>query len=103
MWGSALMVRPPWCIIYLGGGSMATWINAKSIAYKLVDIFADNRVMPSEWKYQIPLFIVQQPQQVVWNARNLADGIDHNMELYDVDMPADKVAFDPYSKDYLLD
>lgn len=82
---------------------MATWINAKSIAYKLIDMFADNRVMPSEWKYQIPLFIVQQPQQVVWNARNLADGIDHNMELYDVDMPADKVAFDPYSKDYLLD
>jgi len=25
------------------------------------------------------------------------------MELYDVEIPADKVAFDPYSKDYLLD
>ena len=82
---------------------MATWINAKSIAYKLIDIFADNRVMPSEWKYQIPLFIINKPLPIIYNAKNMADGINHYIELNDIRVPPDKLAYDPYSKDYLLD
>ena len=80
-----------------------TWINADKIAYKLIDILADNRVLPSEWKYAIPLFLAQQPLPIVYNAKNLADGIQYNIELYGINIPADKLAHDPYSKDYLID
>lgn len=80
-----------------------TWINADKIAHKLIDILSDNRVMPSEWKYAIPLFIAQQPKPIVYNAKNLADGIQYNIELYGVEIPSEKLAIDPYDKDYLLD
>ena len=79
-----------------------TWINADKIAYKLIDILADNRVFPSEWKYAFPLFLDQQPLPIVYNAKNLADGIQYNIELYGIEVPPDKLARDPYDKDYLL-
>ena len=80
-----------------------TWANTNKIAHKIIDILADNRVMPSEWKYAVPLFIAQQPKPIVYNAKNLADGIQYNIELYAVDIPHEKLATNPYDKDYLLD
>lgn len=97
-----MTVGPPWCIIRYGGGLLATWINGQSFADKFIKLFADNKVLPSEWKYAIPLFIVQQPLPLVINAKNFADGIQHNIDLYGIDIPADKLAFDPYSDDYLI-
>lgn len=79
-----------------------TWINANRITDKLIAILADNRVMPSEWKYAVPLFLAQQPLPIIYNAKNLADGIQYNIELYGIEVPPDKLASDPYSKDYLL-
>ena len=80
-----------------------TWINAHKVAHKIIDILSDNRVMPSEWKYAIPLYIAQQPPPIAYNAKNLADGIQYNLELYAVDIPHEKLATNPYDKDYLLD
>jgi hypothetical protein len=79
-----------------------TWINGRSFADKFIKIFADNQVLPSEWKYAIPLFIVQSPLPVVINAKNFADGIQQHIEMYGVDIPIEKLAQDPYSKDYLI-
>jgi hypothetical protein len=79
------------------------WTNSRSFADKLIKILSDNQVLPSEWKYAIPLFIVQAPKPVVINAKNLSDGIQEAIEIYGVDIPADKLAHDPYSKDYLID
>jgi hypothetical protein len=79
------------------------WTNSRSFADKLIKIFSDNQVLPSEWKYAIPLFIAQSPLPVVINAKNFADGMQHNIELYGVDIPPQKLAQEPYSKDYLLD
>jgi hypothetical protein len=59
-------------------------------------------VLPSEWKYAIPLFIVQNPITVVINAKNFADGIQHNIEKYGIQIPSDKLAYDEYSVDYLM-
>lgn len=81
---------------------MTAWVNGKSVADKLIKVFSDNLVLPSEWKYAIPLFIVQQPKPLVINAKNFADGIQYNIELYGIDIPPDKLAYDPYSKDYLI-
>jgi hypothetical protein len=78
------------------------WTNSRSFADKLIKIFSDNQVLPSEWKYAIPLFIAQSPLPVVINAKNFADGMQHNIELYGVDIPPQKLAQEPYSKDYLI-
>ena len=79
------------------------WTNSRSVAGKLEKILSDNTVLPSEWKFAIPLHIVQMPLPLVINTKNLADGIQYNIELYGIDIPADKLAHDPYSKEYLID
>lgn len=79
------------------------WINSRSVAAKLEKVFSDNLVLPSEWKFAIPIHIVQMPLPLVINAKNFADGIQHSIELYGVDIPPNKLAFDPYSQGYLLD
>ena len=78
------------------------WANTQQISERFVKILSDNRVLPSEWKYAIPLFIVQQPITVVINAKNFADGIQHNIEKYGIQIPSDKLAYDEYSIDYLM-
>ena len=82
---------------------MVAWHGNDKIADKIVQLLSDNRITPSEWKYGVPFFIVNKPIPILYNAKNLADGIQHYIELNDIDIPADKLAFDPYSQDYLLD
>jgi len=79
-----------------------TWIDERKIADKFITLFADNRVLPSEWRFAIPMLIVQRALPVVINAKNFADGINRNIELYNVIIPDDKLAGDPRSKDYLI-
>jgi hypothetical protein len=59
-----------------------TWIDSRSFGEKIIKILSDNRAMPSEWKYHIPIYIVQQPIPIVMNAKYLADGINEAIELY---------------------
>ena len=80
-----------------------TWVNARNISEKIVTIFSDNKVMPSEWRYAIPIYIVQQPLPVVINMKNFIDGMQEHIEIYGVEIPPDRLATsDPYSKDYLI-
>lgn len=80
-----------------------TYINAQKIADQIVKILSDNRVTPSEWKYAIPLFLIQNPVTIVLNAKNLADGIDEAIEKYHPDLDQSRLAHDPLSADYLLE
>jgi hypothetical protein len=79
-----------------------TWIDHRRYSDKFINLFSDNRVLPSEWKYSIPRSIVQQPILVAINAKNFADGIQYHLELYGVEIPADKLAWDEFSKDFLI-
>lgn len=79
-----------------------SWINSRAEAGKFVKLLSDNRVLPSEWKYAIPLYIVQHPLPIVINAKNLADGIIEHIELYYPDFPQDKIAVKG-SEDYQVD
>jgi GR25 family glycosyltransferase involved in LPS biosynthesis len=79
------------------------WINSRSFAEKFINLFADNRAMPTDWKFFIPLHIVQQPLAVVANAKNFADGINEAIELYDVHIPPELHAYNgmEYGQEYL--
>lgn len=80
-----------------------TWVNSRSISNKLVNIFSDNKVMPSEWRFAVPIYIVQQPLPVVINIKNFIDGMQEHIEIYGVDIPPECLAnLDPYSTDYLI-
>jgi hypothetical protein len=78
------------------------WQQPRPIANKFITIFSDNLVLPSQWKFMIPMLIVQAPLPVVINAKNFADGIQHNLELYDIQLPPEQMAFDELSNDYLI-
>lgn len=78
-----------------------TWINAEKIADKIDGILANNKVLPSEWRYAVPTHLVQAPIPVVINARNLARGILEAVEKYHPDLDAQyPEPTDPYSERY---
>lgn len=74
-----------------------TWIDSRSFGEKFIRILSDNRVLPSEWKYHVPLYIVQQPIPIVMNAKYLADGINEAIELYHPDVDF----YNPSEKKYV--
>ena len=79
------------------------WNDASSIGSRLSDLLSDNRILPSDWKYFIPFYIVQQPITIAINAKNLADGINEAIELYDIRIPPEKLVSGRYNQSYLID
>jgi hypothetical protein len=71
-----------------------SWINTSSYAHKFIDLFSENRLFAEDWKFMIPLHIVQQPLAVVTNAKNFADGIQYNIELHGVEIPSELLAYE---------
>lgn len=71
-------------------------------AEKIIQVLSDNRVLPSDWKWIIPVFIVQQPLPIVMNAKNLCDGIQEAIEKYNVPIDPYKLATYEGSKDWLI-
>ena len=72
-------------------------MKLEKVAQKIIELLSDNRIHLSEWKYDIPMYIVQQDLPVVANAKNLADGIDYALDRYGIDLPEDIVI--AYSQD----
>lgn len=73
------------------------------VANKISDILSDNRILPAEWKWYIPMMIVQQPRPIVVNARNLADGILEAIEKYDIYIPDFTIPSFEGSNEYQLE
>jgi len=70
------------------------YADTRKIANKFIAIYSDSRVFPIDWKFMIPSFIVQGPYPAIINAKNFADGINHAIELYDIHIPPDKLAYE---------
>lgn len=79
-----------------------TWISARTYSNKFIELLSDNRVLPSEWRYHLPMYIVQQPLPVVINARNLAIGIIDAIDLYHPNLPDEYIATDANSEQFVL-
>ena len=78
------------------------YVDSGPTARKIVDLLTNNRILPSQWKFFIPLLVVQQPLPIVVNAKNLTDGIDRAIQLYDVKIPPHLLATYEGSPDYLI-
>ena len=73
------------------------YIAASKVAENIIKLFSDSRVMPAQWKFDVPMHIVQQQLPIVANAKNFADGIHYNLMRYQIDLPEDIVV--AYSED----
>lgn len=78
-------------------------MEPSKVSSKIVDILADNRLLPADWKFVVPILIVQQPRPIVANARNLADGIIEAIQKYNIYIPDYKYASYEGSPDYQLE
>lgn len=78
-------------------------MDSSRAAHKIVDTLSDNRILPADWKWLVPIIIVQQPRPIVINARNLADGILEAIEKYDIRLPDYTIASYEGCKDYQLE
>jgi len=72
-------------------------------AHKIIDILADNRILPADWKFVLPIYIVQQPRPIVANAMNLSHGILEGIIKYGIEIPDYKYAAYEGCKDYQLE
>jgi len=73
-------------------------IKTEKVAQKLIELFADSRILLSDWKYAIPRHIVNQDDNILIVAKNLADGIDYQMDRHGLDIPAEFVVSYPEDK-----
>lgn len=62
------------------------FLPSNKIALKLIELFSDSRVLPAQWKFDIPMHLVQQQKQIVANVKNFADGVEYNLSKYNVDV-----------------
>lgn len=67
------------------------FIPANKLALKVIELLADSRILPAQWKYDIPMHLVQQNKQIIANAKNLADGIQYNLDKYGIEVPEEYV------------
>lgn len=73
--------------------------NTKKVAEKIADMMSDSRLTLSDWKFVIPMYLLQEPDNVMIVSKNLADGIDYQMDRHGLDIPAEFVV--SYSEDPL--
>jgi len=70
------------------------WVNTSQYAEKFIKLFAENRLLAEDWKFILPMHIIQQPLAIVANAKNFADGIQYNIELYGTEIPDELLAYE---------
>jgi len=63
------------------------FIPANKTASKLIDLMADSRILPAQWKFDIPMHLVTGSIPVLVSAKNLADGIEYNLARYGIEVP----------------
>ena len=76
-------------------------IKAEKIAQKLADLMSDSRFTLSDWKYLIPFYLIKQEDAILIRAKNLADGIDYQMDRHGIDIPAEFVV--SYPEDNMIE
>ena len=52
------------------------FISSEKLANKIIDLLADSRIDPAQWRLWIPRHLGDQPELVKTNAKLLAEGIE---------------------------
>jgi len=63
--------------------------DTEKVADKLIKIFADGTMLPHDWKFNVPRYVVNNTFPVLRNISNFVDGMKFHMELYDKEIPSE--------------
>lgn len=61
--------------------------ESRRIAEQIIKLLSDSRVSANQWNRYIPMHIANQPFPVIIQAKNLADGIQTQLEQKGLDIP----------------
>jgi hypothetical protein len=60
--------------------------ESRRIAEQIIKLLSDNRISINQWNKNIPLHIANQPFPIIVQAKNLADGINAELERKGLDI-----------------
>ena len=63
------------------------YISAEKIAKKIIELFANNQITQNQWKFDIPDHITDENMAILASAKNLADGINYQIDRHGLDIP----------------
>lgn len=67
------------------------FIKGSRIAETIIKLMADNRITTNQWKFHIPDHITNQNLAILTQAKNLADGINYQLERKGIDIPIENM------------
>ena len=59
----------------------------EKIADKIVALLADGRISQTDWRLSIPFYVTSHNKMIIANAKNLADGINEEIENKEIGIP----------------
>lgn len=77
------------------------YISGEKIARALIKILADSRISMNQWKFDIPDHLTDEHMGIIANAKNLADGINYQLDRKGLDIPEDIMVASREQKEYI--
>ena len=63
----------------------------EKIADKIVELLADGRISQADWRLSIPFYVTSHNKMIIANAKNLADGINQEIENKEIGIPKELI------------
>jgi len=65
--------------------------QTENVADKIVALLADGRISQAQWRLWIPRRITEHNKMIIANAKNLADGINEEIENKEIGIPKELI------------
>ena len=76
------------------------FISGEKIARLIINVLSDSRISLNQWKFDIPDHLTNQHFGIVANAKNLADGINYQIERKGLDISDEILVVSRDKKEY---
>lgn len=63
----------------------------EKVADKIVELLADGRISQADWRLAIPFYVTSHNKMIIANAKNLADGINEEIENKEIGIPKELI------------
>lgn len=77
------------------------FISGEKIAKAIIKLLADSRISTNQWKFDIPDHLTNEHMGIVANAKNLADGINYQLDRKGLDIPEDLMVASRDRQEYI--
>lgn len=77
------------------------FISGEKIAKAIIKLLADSRISTTQWKFDISDHLTNEHMGIVANAKNLADGINYQLDRKGLDIPEDLMVASRDRQEYI--